>query len=583
MWLALTGLILLLAACSQDAATDGGAPDADPVASMTDLELLEYLGYDPQDATEYELYYTVGDEIVSKERLDEIRREPQTRMQYLWNNLLDVEHQTIYLTDEIIFKQQLRDAVEEWNKLYADKKSNIRFEFDNRNPNSVLIMDTNCSLEHELKLYVERPRNGAYGKMIKLDISNSLSFDLAFSDQIKYLYMHALGHLIGLEHALDYGDPFPDDEGTVGTACDPYSIMMDETNLLADKNFYRGFTNEDKDAINKLYPYKTPAPDPEPDVPEFKITCTPAPTGKSGTTLKLDTDYEIQAVYTYSKCPAPKYKFTITSPNGSSADYSRTDLGNGKIRLRFAKTGLYKVTATVTNATEENTKTVTYNLPDPRPVITGPSKAELGKFYDFSVTYQNADYPNPTFDLWWDEMVFDTGYATVQRVSANRFRVRFDEPGGFRILADVQGATGIESGETCTSAYYRPYWKVEKKSKRLSGIEFPVKVKPSTAIDWNKRNVVDEFTNTLYFYADEACTQQIPLAHDIVFDYYIYYDRKEGDRYSMVGSFDPAGHMIARKGQKSVTLPETQKTRTGGALITTVTMDPYYDIRYPEN
>lgn len=393
--------------------------------------------------------------------------------------------------------------------------------------------------------------------------------------------MHVLGHLVGFNHAVkDFVmDPYP---GWVsGTAYyDSESIMRPEKDIVDGLGSWNGFSRLDVEAIESVFPIKDPDID---KAPEFELICTPTPTGKTGTTLKIGTDYQIQAVYTYSKCPAPRYRFDITARDGSPADYTRTDLGDGKIRLRFAKPGLYEVTATVTNATEDNTKTVTYNLPDPRPIITGPSKAELGIFYDFSVTYRNADYPNPTFDLWWDEMVFDTGFATVQRVSANRFKVRFDEPGGFRILADVQGATGIESGEYCLSAYYKPYWKVVKKSKRLPVATLPIQPKPGQIIDWNKRNVIDEFTNTLYFYADEACTQQIPLAHDVIFDYYIYYERKTGESYSMVGSFDPAGNRIARKGQNSVILPETEKTRTGGGLVPVVTMDPFYDIRYPEN
>ena len=70
----------LSVSCSQDALQEEIAPDPDPIVSMTDPQLLEYLGYDPEDATEYELYYTVGDEIVSKETLDRVRNEPQTRM-----------------------------------------------------------------------------------------------------------------------------------------------------------------------------------------------------------------------------------------------------------------------------------------------------------------------------------------------------------------------------------------------------------------------------------------------------------------------------------------------------------------------
>lgn len=577
----------LFVSCSQDAVQEEIVPDPDPIVSMTDPELLEYLGYDPEEATEYELYYTVGDEIVSKERLDEIRREPQTRMQQDPNyGLVNRENQTVYLQDQYadLMTESLRGAVEEYNKL----NSNLRFVIDNSHYKAVRI---ECGDDGygsgTTYISVERPNNkGEYGKYARVNFTSYRKWATDYYEG-KFAMMHVLGHLVGFNHAVpDFVmDPYP---GWVsGTAYyDSESIMRPEKDIVNGLGRWNGFSQLDIEAIEFIFPIKDPDPDPG-KMPEIKITCTPAPTGKSGTTLKLGVDYEIQAVYTYSKCPDPRYRFSITSPNGSAADYTRTDLDNGKIRLRFAQTGLYGVTATVLNATEQNTQTVTYNLPDPRPIITGPSKAELGKFYDFTVTYRNADYPDPTFDLWWDEMVFDTGSATVQRVSANRFRVRFDEPGGFRFVADVQGATGIESGEYYLSVYYKPYWKVEKKSKRFPlnpGIVIPVKPKPLSIMTWNQ--VIDEFTNTVYFYADEACTQQIPLAHDVLFDYTLCYALTNGERYWCEGG-GTGGRLIVPKGETAVVLPQSKKTSVNGMgsdgkTVTTI-RDPYFEIIYPQN
>lgn len=65
----------------------------------------------------------------------------------------------------------------------------------------------------------------------------------------------------------------------------------------------------------------------------------------------------------------------------------------------YTQPGVHRVTAKVTNSSEANTKTVSYNAADPRPTITGPTEVEMGKFYDFAVTYRDADYPSPTIDL----------------------------------------------------------------------------------------------------------------------------------------------------------------------------------------
>ena len=583
----------LSVSCSQDAVQEEIAPDPDPIVSMTDPQLLEYLGYDPEDATEYELYYTVGDEIVSKETLDRVRNEPQTRMQYN-RDYLTPQYQRILLSNQHMFTMQMQEAVEEWNKLYSEKKSNIRFEIDNKAINSVQFIIYQKPTDNYLNLYVERPSNGAYGRFVQLDIGN-IWYELTCTSQMKYLFMHILGHLAGFEHSLDYGNDIPTESLTIGFLCDPSSIMMDEKNLLKDKNFYKGFSDPDKEAIGALYPYITPEPDPEPEVPEFTLTCTPEPVQTSGKqTLRIETDYLFQAVYTYSKCPSPKYAFSVTREDNLKAEYTRTDMGNGKVKIRFTEPGIYQVTATVTNATESNTKTVSYNLTDPCPIITGPSKVELGIYYDFEVTYRDANHPKPLIDLWWDEMVLDTGRATVQRVSNNQFRIRFDEPGGFRILADVEGGNRIETGLFYVSVYYKPYYMIEKK---VIGPNLPL-IDPGELPSLSKPispgfgggipivRALATYENTLRFYADQACTQPIALQHDVLFDYCLCYALSNGERYWCEGE-GTGIRMIVPKGETAVIFPQSKKTSvngmgSNGKTVTTI-RDPYYEIIYPEN
>lgn len=170
MLFALTLVLMLPAACSQDDVQEQFAPDPDPVASMTDLELLEYLGFNPQDATEYERYYTVGDEIVSKERLDEIHREPQTRMQQdPYFGLVNEENQPIYIKDQYagLMTESLHGAIEEYNKL----NSNLSFVIDNSRYNAVQVECGDDGYGPGTYLInVERPnKKGEYGRFVRIN------------------------------------------------------------------------------------------------------------------------------------------------------------------------------------------------------------------------------------------------------------------------------------------------------------------------------------------------------------------------------------------------------------------------------
>lgn len=112
----------------------------------------------------------------------------------------------------------------------------------------------------------------------------------------------------------------------------------------------------------------------------------------------------------------------------------------------------------------------------------------------------------------------------------------------------------------------------------------PVLPKPgsgSTPID----PTVATYENTIRFYADKACTQPIALTHDIVFTYYLNYAiTRDGKVWCEA---DKGTQMIVRKGQSTVTLPKTSKTRVfgvgaGNSIVQTI-RDPYYTLYYPEN
>ena len=199
---------LLIVACTPDNIQNEILPNSKVL--MSDKELLEYMGYELNGMIERDKFYVIGDEVVSKQRLEDIRNESETRIQYNPNNTLYKEHQLITLDIATMFSSQIQEAADEWNKLYTDKTSNIQLKTSTSGSNAVEFIIELIPSDNSLSLSVEKPRKGVNGQLIYLKIGNNWNA-LMSNNQIKYLFMHALGHLVGFEHALDYGDDIPID------------------------------------------------------------------------------------------------------------------------------------------------------------------------------------------------------------------------------------------------------------------------------------------------------------------------------------------------------------------------------------
>lgn len=573
----------MLFACTHSPIQDETA--SEPNAVMTDEQVLEYMGYDLSDLVEYEYYYLIGDETVSKERLEEIRKDCVTRVPYKQDQTLDEEHQKIVLIPSGQYESQIREAAAEWNKLYDEKTSNILFEFTNPGKYAVEFVTNSPSSLSDVSVVVDKPYKGANATRITLNLGFDLWQTLS-ATQIKYLYMHAFGHLVGMGHALDYGDPLPGDSWHVGDLCDPTSIMMNESGLLKNKNLYNGFSSSDRMAIRTLYPYIPTAP----AAPTFKIDCSPQATGSGQQNLNLDTEYEFTAKYSYTPCPNPTYQFSVTK-DGSS--YPFTSLGNGKIKAKFTDLGTYAVTAIVTNSTvEPNAETKIYNVVTPKPIVEGPAAVELGTFYDFKITYWNPSYPNIVFNMSWVETLLKTGKATVEKVNNTHFRIRFDEPGKFRILTDITNGPSSQEEVYHVEVYYKaPYYKIEK-------IEVAVdpRIKSNMPIRDENRSITPNFGGTatfgnyIRFYSDAACTLPMELEHSVVFDLIQNYTVTPANVPGITLLPPLVVQKIVSKGLSAATLPQTQKSQTIKKLdnaippkIVVVTADPFYTITYLEN
>lgn len=575
----LTALLLMLNACSRSFVQEEIFSDSKDV--ITDIQVLEYMGYDLSRMVEYEDYYLIGDETVSKQRVEEVRNDRKTRVPYRQDQKLNQDCQEIVLIPSGQYESQIREAAEEWNKLYEEKSSNIQFGFSNPGRYAVEFVTNSPSPISNLSVVVDKPYKGVNSTRITLNLGFDLWQNLSIA-QIKYLYMHALGHLVGLGHALDYGDELPSlDYWHAGDLYDPTSIMMNESGLIENKNLYTGFSISDKKAISTLYPYIAPTP----VAPTFQIDCSPQGTGVQQQNLDLNTEYEFTATYDYTPCPNPTYQFTVTKAGRA---YPYTDLGNGKIRTKFTETGTYTITAEVTNSTvQPNRETKIYNVVTPKPIVEGPATVELGKFYDFKITYWNPSYPNIAFNLTWVETLLKTGQATVQKVSNTLFRIHFDEPGKFRIFADITNGPSTQEEVYNVEVYYKaPYYKIEKIEVAIDPTKtsmFQIGGIPPSAV------LVTAYGNYIRFYADEACLFPLELEHSLIFDLILDYTITP----TGISGVDVDGacvQKIVSKGLAAASLPQTEKYKIIKKLnnqmppsIVNIFIDPFYTISYPEN
>lgn len=156
--------------------------------------------------------------------------------------------------------------------------------------------------------------------------------------------------------------------------------------------------------------------------------------------------------------------------NGGVEQISRTDK---VIKLRFKKYGVYQIQATryyrdLANPSSpimfQQQATLTCRVASPVANIEGPSSVELGKVYNFSVSFDDPAYPDPNLEI--SESIFnDPKYTIVHDDGAGNYLIRFDQPGAYKIEPGLTWTNS--SGLTMIKPYYvvdvffRPGMKVQ--------------------------------------------------------------------------------------------------------------------------
>ena len=127
----------------------------------------------------------------------------------------------------------------------------------------------------------------------------------------------------------------------------------------------------------------------------------------------------------------------FTTIDGGIDQISRTDKS---LKLRFTKCGVYQILATrnyrdladPSGPIMLQQATITCRVASPVASIEGPSSVALGKVYNFSVNFEEPDYPDPNLEI--TESIFNDPKCTViNNDGAGNYLIRFDQPGVYEI------------------------------------------------------------------------------------------------------------------------------------------------------
>lgn len=181
-----------------------------------DLRFLHNLGYDTDEMVEDgDYYFLPPDRLISKSNVREMQNTPQTRMTSGLKNFeqekIDEAYRNIYLDDFNVSQDEmeyLKAAVDEWNKISG---SSIRFKIGPaENSVNVYTYSTSDMESKQWLMRVEYPVLKKPGTKIEINTKVPYYFWLPKKQRI-YMYMHALGHLVGFAH---YGKGYEWIKGT---------------------------------------------------------------------------------------------------------------------------------------------------------------------------------------------------------------------------------------------------------------------------------------------------------------------------------------------------------------------------------
>lgn len=403
--------------------------------------------------------------------------EPQTKM--LHGNLLRKEFQRLNLEIQATCNTEiLKKAIEAWNEMEGcsidftsslDNNANLK-----RQSIIVMVMDDPMgSGTYKNLLHVETPdNNGGFSKVTKIVINTANKLWTEIDDnQRQYLFMHALGHLVGMRH-YEFGN---DSDGTMN---DSETIMLPETELATNKNLWKGFTQWDEEALQKFYPLQTA---------EWTVDCLPLPE-EGQNTLKLGTKYTIAAGCDHAWVFNPSYSYEVIADEGVVSHKTK----DNTLEMTFLRPGSCTVVAAAHDYYGEKdpdgndyTYRTTYRVKATEPVFIYPQSIKLGEFCDFKFEVDEAAFPDAECDFCVNEYIFDNQSdisVTTDRISDHHVRYRFNDYGEYLISASCTYGGKKQTYNYAYRHLYRPVIQVDPHfDEILDPIESYVPQRPGTS------------------------------------------------------------------------------------------------------
>lgn len=245
----------LIGACSNEIDTIDSASPKEISIKDDNIRILQSLGFDTSDIIEMDSSYLVqGDILFEKSKLSSYDKA-QTRQAYHTTGLIAYPKQstiTVGIDSSIPtsgvdnWREEILEAIKLWNPL-----SNLKMTYTtDANPDILVRSDASNPLQNNVIAAAEFPMNGQPGSSIWINLDFDSNKTIPRLQKI-YNIVHELGHCFGLRHTNWQSRNEPTANHISGTATsDPNSVMNGGT----AENQWKGFSGNDRYAINKLYP-----------------------------------------------------------------------------------------------------------------------------------------------------------------------------------------------------------------------------------------------------------------------------------------------------------------------------------------
>ncbi len=251
-------LALLISACNNELETIDSAKKQAVSAGNDDINILQSLGFDTSDITEMDTYYLIeGDIMFEKSGLSSYDKV-QTRQAYHTTGLIGHPKQrmitvgvdsSIPISGVDNWREEIQEAINLWNPL-----SNLKMTYTSEvNPDILIRSDAidPTPLDDYVIAAASWPTNGQPGSSIRINLDYYNNKTIPRLQKI-YNMVHELGHCFGLKHTNWKSIGESEANHIDGTPIsDPNSIMNGGTAEYQ----WNGFSEGDKEAIKRLYPF----------------------------------------------------------------------------------------------------------------------------------------------------------------------------------------------------------------------------------------------------------------------------------------------------------------------------------------